>query len=528
MVHTNVTLASPTSAQEWHSQVDIGLMLESTPIAIVVVDQAGQIVYGNAKLTELFGYDSAELIGQKVELLMPMRFHRIHEQHRAAYSGQPHVRSMGSGMDLVGRHKNGREFPIEAGLSYLQTKAAMFVIATIIDVSRRKEIEASLERRVEERTREIERRQQVAEGLRDILAILNSNRSLTEILEYIVHQARWLLQADASMIYGSNEPGAKMAIQASIGLSQAEFTQATQILDEVGSQSLPPQLQPLVINQANEPAALPEHQRWLAELCHRTHLTIPIRLKSEIYGGLMLCYDDARTFSQEELELATGVADQTALAIENAWLHTQIERSAVAAERSRLARELHDAVTQTLFSASLIADVLPRLWKRHPDEANRRLEELRDLTRGALAEMRTLLLELRPAKLIEVELTELLQQLATALAGRARLPIAVNVAGTIVVPTDVKIAFYRIAQEALNNVAKHAQAHQVEIRLQGQQDTVELMVCDDGCGFVFASIAPENLGLGIMRERAEDVGATLKVISTPGKGTQVLVKWSNK
>src|SRR4030095_5224364 len=112
-------------------------------------------------------------------------------------------------------------------------------------------------------------------------------------------------------------------------------------------------------------------------------------------------------FSAEEVALAVTFADQTVLAVENAQLRTQVEQAAVAAERSRLARDLHDSVTQNLFSASLIAEVLPRLWESQHNEGQQRLGELRQLTKGALAEMRTLLLELRPDRLIQVELSEL-------------------------------------------------------------------------------------------------------------------------
>jgi signal transduction histidine kinase len=105
-----------------------------------------------------------------------------------------------------------------------------------------------------------------------------------------------------------------------------------------------------------------------------------------------------------------------------ARLYEQAEEAAVATERNRLARDLHDAVSQTLFSASLIAKVLPRLWERKPEEGRRRLEEVRRLTRGALAEMRTLLLELRPKALVEADLGDLLRQLTEAFIGRARIP----------------------------------------------------------------------------------------------------------
>ncbi len=513
------------------AQLSLKLLIESAPIAIAVVDSRGQIVYVNTKLEELFGYERNELWGKAVELLMPGHFHAAHINHRSRYMQNPHVRVMGSGMDLAGQRKDGSEFPIEAGLSYLQMGNEAMVIATVTDISRRKETEALLERRVAERTHEIERRQQVSDGLRAILTILNSNRSLEEILAHIVAQACLLLTADASLIYWLDQRNQELTVQVSNGLSaevQAQLVERmAQIVPSLGLLAE----QPVVISDCPQSEISSATSRFtmetqLASLGYRAYLAVPITIKSEVYGGLLLCYEQAHNFSQEAISLAFTVGDQTALAIENARLHTQIQRSAVTAERNRIARDLHDAVTQTLFSASMIAEVLPRIWQRNQAMGQQKLEELRELTRGALAEMRTLLLELRPAKLAEIDLVDLLRQLAEGVMGRARVTVALAIDGEADLPPDVKIAFYRIAQEALNNVAKHAQAHHVQINLTCRPETISLSVADDGCGFVFATIMPAHLGLGIMRERAEDIGATLTVESAPDQGTNIGVQWS--
>ena len=196
-------------------------------------------------------------------------------------------------------------------------------------------------------------------------------------------------------------------------------------------------------------------------------------------------------------------------------------------ERNRLARDLHDAVSQTLFSASLIAEVLPRLWERSPEEGLRRLEEVRQLTRGALAEMRTLLLELRPTALVEAELPNLLSQLAESISGRTRVPVTVSTKGDCSFPADVKVALYRIAQEALNNVAKHAGATEVKVNLLCEPDKVTLKITDDGKGFDMSSVPSDSLGIGIMHERAGDIGASLSMQSWVGRGTEIMVVWDN-
>jgi PAS domain S-box-containing protein len=199
---------------------------------------------------------------------------------------------------------------------------------------------------------------------------------------------------------------------------------------------------------------------------------------------------------------------------------------AVTADRTRLARDLHDAVTQTLFSASLTAEVLPDLWDMDVEEAKRSTEELRQLTRGALAEMRTLLLELRPAALTQTRLNDLIKQLCEAFIGRSRLPIRLNIEGERKLPPEVQIAFYRIAQESLNNVFKYARASEVNVNLFLSPNLVHFEVCDNGIGFVMSTAKPTSLGMRIMRERAEAIGADFHISSTLGSGTCIEVTWN--
>jgi PAS domain S-box-containing protein len=199
---------------------------------------------------------------------------------------------------------------------------------------------------------------------------------------------------------------------------------------------------------------------------------------------------------------------------------------AVTADRTRLARDLHDAVTQTLFSASLTAEVLPELWEMDVEEAKRSTEELRQLTRGALAEMRTLLLELRPATLTQTRLGDLIRQLCEAFIGRSRLPITLKIEGDCKLPPEVQVACYRIAQESLNNVFKYARASQVNVDLFISPTRVRFEVCDNGIGFDLSGTRPTSLGMRIMRERAEAIGADFHISSTPGSGTCIELTWN--
>ena len=267
----------------------------------------------------------------------------------------------------------------------------------------------------------------------------------------------------------------------------------------------------------------------------KSEVAVPLKTTAGVIGVLDVQSNQLDAFDESDLAVLKSVAHQAAIAIENAHLYEQAQQAAALEERSRLARDLHDAVTQTLFSASLIAEVVPAVWESDQLEGKQLLQELRQLTRGALAEMRTLLLELRPAALVDTRLDELLQQLGEAVTGRSGLPVMVTMEGECDLPPDVHVAFYRIAQEALNNVVKHADASEVSVTLRSStlpegkerrtQQVVELLVKDDGRGFDPDYSQPDRLGLGIIRERAESIGATVEIRSEPGSGTEVEVVW---
>jgi signal transduction histidine kinase len=140
--------------------------------------------------------------------------------------------------------------------------------------------------------------------------------------------------------------------------------------------------------------------------------------------------------------------------------------------------------------------------------------------------MRTLLMELRPSALEEAELTDLLRQLREAFVGRSRIPANFVVNAEMDPPREVKVGIYRIIQEALNNIVKHAGASQVDLRLNCAPEGIELSIKDNGRGFDPSNIPFDHLGLGIMRERAQEIGAEVEISTTPGQGTEISVTWS--
>jgi PAS domain S-box-containing protein len=199
------------------------------------------------------------------------------------------------------------------------------------------------------------------------------------------------------------------------------------------------------------------------------------------------------------------------------------QTAAIAAneERANLARELHDSVTQALFSMGLTARALELLLDRDPEAARQKLAELQELQKDALAEMRTLIFELRPQGLETDGLAQALRNHGAAVQGRTGLAVSVEVESEERLPLDIEEAFYRVAQEALHNVVKHANANAARIELRRTGRKVRLTVEDDGIGFDPAEIARGHLGLIGMQQRAERIGAELEVGHRPGNGTRV-------
>ena len=204
-------------------------------------------------------------------------------------------------------------------------------------------------------------------------------------------------------------------------------------------------------------------------------------------------------------------------------LRRQAAELAAGDARAHLARELHDSVTQALFSMTLMTRSVEMLLSRDPEAAAQRLTTLRELQRDALAEMRALIFELRPGGLEEGGLVPALRRHAAAVQGRIGLPVVVEAEVDARLPADVEDVLYRIAQEALHNVVKHARARTVRLTLSIHDDTVRLAVVDDGAGFDPAQVPAGHLGLAGMKARAETIGAELAVRTRPGRGTTIEV-----
>ena len=411
------------------------------------------------------------------------------------------------------------------------------VVVTFGDITERKRAEQALqlaetyyrtrlEERVAQRTRELA-------SLLDISHRLSTTLELKPLLGLILDQVQSIIAYDFGLIFAVNVSGGE-----TVAYAMRRDGPSPPIVDRrpLGIDQLRPILEAgtTPINVPDVTGDSPQAQLFQrtvaaclgeAAASIRAWLWTPLVVNDRLIGGLSLAHSAPQRYAENQVGLLTTIANQAAIAIENARLYGEARELAALQERQRLARELHDSVTQQLFSASLIAEVLPQLYEQDQTEGREYLDDVRRLTRGALAEMRALLMELRPAALHEAALSELVRQLAEAFTGHTRVPVQFDLEGEPAPPAEVKIALYRIVQEALNNIAKHAKARRVIVQLRGDRQALELQIADDGHGFDRAQVRSDRLGLTIMRERAQAIGAALSIESEPDRGTTIRLIW---
>jgi signal transduction histidine kinase len=378
---------------------------------------------------------------------------------------------------------------------------------------------ALIEQRLEEQNHELA-------TLLSVQQAITSRLDRQEVLQMIADGARQLTHSNGTAVYLlegdvlrlavlSDDPASAPRPGLFVGYTIPVKQSLGQVAFETGK--------PLLIQDVQNDPRLHPDVRW--RIAIHSYLGVPLMVGGLPIGLLVAVDKMDGPLTADDERILTLLASSAVIGLENARLYEEAEKNAAMAERGRLARELHDAVTQTLFSASLIADVLPQIWEDNPEEGRRRLEQLRQSTRGALAEMRTLLLELRPVALLQTETGELFKYLVNAFTGRTRVPARLVFDCSYTLPGEVKIGMYRIAQEALNNIAKHAEAEHVVITFLYQSSRVFLEIQDDGIGFEPGETAADHLGLPIMKERAIAIGADFSIQSSPGQGTTVCVYW---
>jgi signal transduction histidine kinase len=253
-------------------------------------------------------------------------------------------------------------------------------------------------------------------------------------------------------------------------------------------------------------------------------MAVPLILRDQVIGMLVLTSKEENAFRPHHATLALAIANQAAIAIENARLYEQAQELAALEERQKLARELHDSVSQALYGIALGLHTARIQLDRDPLELPESLDYLLSLAEAALAEMRALIFELRPEALEREGLAAALTRQGAALQARHDILIETDLCEEPALPLSVKQELYRIAQEALQNTVKHANASKVDLVIRQTENVVILEVGDDGVGFDPLGSFPGHLGLLSMQERVNHLGGIFQIESVPGQGTHLLAQ----
>lgn len=373
------------------------------------------------------------------------------------------------------------------------------------------------------------KQRQFTEALLDITAAVGSTLKLTEVIDRMFSALSNVVNYDwANMMLIEDQVAYIIACRGysetvTLKMQRAQFSlENTPTLQQMAESC-----EPIIVDDT---LAFADWQHSILDLNIRSYAGAPIVRGTQVIGFINLDSNQPDAFTARDAERLKAFASQMAVAVLNARLYEQVQEDAAVAERQRLARDLHDAVSQTLFSASVTAETLPHLIDRDLDMVRHGLDQLVKLTRGALSEMRILLVELRPSALANTDLNILLTHLVNSLKTRTTAEVTYTIDGSprSIAHTDVKIGLYRIIQEALNNVVKHSNAHHVNMVLGYNQTGVWIRVEDDGVGFNEVLLSPTHLGIRIMRERAAVLNIDLTIQSMPNQGTVIDARWEGE
>jgi PAS domain S-box-containing protein len=514
------------------------VLFQFAPDAIIIVEASGRIARINDQAKAMFGYTEKEFLGKRIEMLMPVRFRKRHAEHQERYMAAPRLRQMGARLELYAQRKDGSEFPVDIMLSPIETSEGRSVIATVRDVTERKQIEETLRRsreelevRVRERTAELtqanasavaalegrarqysavaELSQRALEG-GDVASLLDDTVSLVprtlgvefcKILELLPQGDGLLLRAGAGW-----KEGYVGRTSLPIGKeSHGGFTLLS---------SSPVIVEDLQTETRFRPSSLFIEHRI------RSGISVIIHGRSRPYGVLGAHTAQQRKFTTDDVHFLQSVANVLAAAIERRGLEEELLNIS-SREQRHIGQDLHDGLCQQLIGIEFRNSVLVQQLKKMPAaqvEAAQIGESIRDVTRQA----RSLARGLSP---VQIETNGLMAALESLTANTAKL---FCLACTLECPRPVLVEnptiathLYRIAQEAIGNAIKHAQAKSIVVSLRQSDGELTLTIKDNGYGFARQSTGTDGMGLRIMEYRADMIGAMLRIDSTVGKGTTV-------
>jgi signal transduction histidine kinase len=361
--------------------------------------------------------------------------------------------------------------------------------------------------------RSVRRQERLIESLNEVAEAISSTKSIPDILNTVVDETKRLIDTDKAVLCLFNDRGGELTID-----DRAIFVRGRR-------DQYPEEWWRERITDASRSAV--EQRIPITSMADGTWImTVPVKTKDRAIGALTAMNAASRRFSQDQVALLAILGAFAGSAIENSRLNAESQHALLSDERSRIAKEMHDGLSQSLFSVSLELDVCRKRIKDHPDEVERRLGHMQTVLVRSLSELRRYIHDLRPVSLNTLGLVGAVGQRAAEIGEARGLAVRVYTQGKErSLPPGVEACLYRIAQEAVSNVAKHAGAHRASIMVEYGNSEVRLVVEDDGHGFdvgsaLVRSSRDESIGLRSMRERTESQGGWLSV-SSSDRGTTI-------
>jgi PAS domain S-box-containing protein len=394
------------------------------------------------------------------------------------------------------------------------------VLVVARDITDRINASQELEREVEERTRELTTLLRISGDVASTLEVAPLLDTILEQLSGIVEHIRssiFLLEGDALVLNRSRTESGNQPVALRLPLDEVQ-----DLWERIGRG------EPTIIDDVRGDTEMAQgYRNSTGELLNtvyrdvRSWMAVPLALKDRIVGMLTLSHSEPGFYTAQHARLVGAIANQIAVAIENARLYEQAMQLAAVEERQRLARELHDSVSQALYGIALGARTARTLLDGDPAKAVEPVDYVLQLAEAGLAEMRALIFELRPESLATEGLVAALDKQVAATRARYGIEVEADLPDEPDLSLAEKEVFYRVAQEALHNVVKHARASHVVVRLAVDDGRVSLEVRDNGAGFDTSRSFPGHMGLVSFTERASSIGAQMEVESRPGEGTAV-------